>query len=230
MGPLKRDYRAGLASGLKDWAEGWGSKVTEGHKKGVSNEPIELGCEVSNKERSSVRPTNRSNASVRGKKELARNRVSKWNTKEAAGNSRNISLNTSVQWSSLSKISEGDCSHSHFQFTTLDQADEDFQPRRQDEGDKVEGHMCADMVRQEDEADLEAHNNGVGNKSKEGTLKIHGVSKGVVATPFAGDQVPSLGEGMEVGSYPVHKKGEDSFGASGDGMECEKGSVATAPF
>ena len=137
LGPLKRDYRAGLASGLKDWAEGWGSKANvpfelgrevnegqkrsvssrefnESHKRGVSNEPFELGREERIKERSSVKPTNRSNASVRGNKDLARNRVSKWNTKEAAGNSRNISLNTSVQWSSLSKISEGDCSHSHF--------------------------------------------------------------------------------------------------------------------
>ena len=231
LGPLKHDYRAGPASGLIDWAEGWGSKVvTEGQERGVTNEPIKLGREVSIKERSSVRPINRSNASVRGKKELARNRVNKWYTKEAAGNSRNISLNTSVQWSSLSKISEGDCSHSHFQFIALDQADEGIQAWRQDEGDKSEEHMCAGMVRQEGEAELGAHNHGVDDQSKEGTLKLHGASKGVDASTLSRDQIPSLGEGMEVGSYPVHKKGEDSIGASGDGMECEEGSEATAPF
>ena len=245
LGPLKRDYRAGPASGLKDWAEGLGRKFNEGHKRGMYNEPFELGREVneghkeepfklgreaSNKERSSVKPTNRSNTSVRGKKELARNRVSMWSTKEVAGNSRNIALKSSVQWSSLSKISEGECSHSHFQFTALDQAEEDVQSRRQYEGDKDEEHLCADMERQEEEAELEAHGNGVGDKSREGTIKIYGASKGVVDIPVAGDQAPSLGEGMEVGYYPVHKKGEDSLGASGDGMECEEGSEATAPF
>nr|POE69482.1 hypothetical protein CFP56_74935 [Quercus suber] len=108
------------------------SVVVEVLERYMANGPFEVGRDDSaSKEGVNVRPHNRSSASVKGKKEIARTKVTKWNVKEIAGSSGKFLVNNSLKWSSLNTIGERNTSPDQFQFSATGQAEVGKQSQRQ---------------------------------------------------------------------------------------------------
>lgn len=119
-GSLPHDTRQRKFSGPTKWVNDLGNNkpTTEALGSSVSDGLVKVGQEVNfSKERLSGRLPNQSSASVKGKKEIARNKVTKWNVKEDAGNIGNSVFKNSLKWSSLNSIGDGCPANDQFQFS-----------------------------------------------------------------------------------------------------------------
>ena len=107
--------RQGQLSGPKEWVNGMGK---------MYNGPFEVGREDNiSKEGVSVRPNIRTSASVKSKKDIARNKATKWNVKEDAGSSGKGVVNNALKWSSLNTIGDVGKLGDQVQFSTTSGAD-----------------------------------------------------------------------------------------------------------
>nr|POE85635.1 hypothetical protein CFP56_55110 [Quercus suber] len=143
LGSQPRNKRQGYLGGLKEWANGMGNSIAvEVLERHMADGPFEVGREASaSKEGVNVRPHNRSSASVKGKKEIARTKVTKWNGKEIVGSSGKFLVNNSLKWSSLNTIGERNTSPDQFQFSATSQAEVGKQSQRQSDygGQRIDG-------------------------------------------------------------------------------------------
>ncbi|KAK9984076.1 hypothetical protein SO802_033601 [Lithocarpus litseifolius] len=115
---LPHNDKHGHSGGAMEWTKVTGDKAaTEAKGNFEVGGPMNVGLETNTfKERVSVSPNARSSASVKGKKEVVRNRATKLSFKSAAGNSGIHLLNISQNWSSHSINGDGELPNGHFQF------------------------------------------------------------------------------------------------------------------
>jgi len=134
LGSQPHDKRQGQLGRLKEWVNGMGN---------VYNGSFEVGREDNvSKEGVSVRPHNRSSVLVKGKKEIARTKATKWNVKEDVGSSGKIVVNNSLKWSSLNTIGDRKNPCDQFQFSATGSAEVGKQSWKQsgDGGQRKDGN------------------------------------------------------------------------------------------
>ena len=194
-------------------------------------------------------PSNTTNPSVKGKKEIARSKALKILTKSDNVRAGEQLLNTTTTWSVRSK--NGDESHSHepFQFMVddrdalglrwlgyRDHKSGNHGKQSGDGGQCMEAdptvdpsiHQCAskgDLSMRMEEDVLTVHERKGGQLLKGESAHQHGDTSG--QTTYRAQQ-PRHGEGSKIGSVSTHNvpgsgEGEDQGVASDDGMEFEEG-------
>ena len=115
-----------------------------------------------------------SSTSVKGKKDLARNKVAKWASKPATDMGKGFP-NKSSAWVLLGKEGEGECSDDLFHFTANGRTEVGFQACRQSSGVLVGGSASSrdGLVRREAGASVESTITVDGNQCKGGSHSVN---------------------------------------------------------
>ena len=177
----------------------------------------------------------RSSPSVKGKKDLARSRASKWVSKPKSEGVRKIVPNANSIWIALGKDRGGECSDEGFQFAARGRSEVRLQSRWQNCGEDG-GDLASSrdgLGRQGGDASVERGPPGDGGQCKGGGSSTNSSEvrrkpsgdKQVLVLPedhsgvqaYTSDQNPCRGEGAGYGS--VGAADEDGM----DGVEIEEG-------
>lgn len=221
-----------------EWAKAMGNKIANeatGNCKSSGPAKVGLGTD-SSKEKASGSPTTRFSASVKGKKEIARNRATKVDVKTAAGSVGTNFLNTSQKWSSLNSIGDGEIPNGTFKFAAAGQSEVATHVWRQVSGDtrgnESETQLGDERIRTETEAGSKSCPPGDGRQCKVGDYSFHKPNMEVAAetkVAIAGSRTSPedrVDKFMEVADSVPGGREEDGE----DGMEIEEGSRAITPF
>ena len=161
--------------------------------------------------------------SIKGKRDLARSKATKWLTKGDTGGVGKHLPNTTATWGPRGRNGDSEYSGESFQFSTGGRIEMDKQARRLDRvfgvgygGDQSEANGCDAM----DQSEVNVRNGG---QHKTGfTTTCRSKSSNDQEQPSHGEGDDVWSDGLPVGSVSGERKDNEVVGT--DGMEMEEGS------